>query len=72
MEAGGFHPCMETILNAFGVERIMLGSDYPVCTVAASYEQVWDINLRFIESLTAEERKKIRAENAIRFYNLNR
>ena len=33
-------PYVESTLEAFGVERLMFGSDWPVCTLAASYEQV--------------------------------
>ena len=33
-------PYAETVLDAFGAERVMFGSDWPVCTVAASYADV--------------------------------
>jgi L-fuconolactonase len=33
-------PYVETTMDAFGAERLMYGSDWPVCTLAGSYEQV--------------------------------
>src|SRR5215217_3056466 len=38
-----FHPYMDTVVNAFGTDRLMFGSDWPVCTVAGTYAQVCDI-----------------------------
>ena len=38
-----FAPYLDIILNSFGINRVLFGSDWPVCTVAATYEQVIEI-----------------------------
>ncbi len=60
-------PYVDHALEAFGAGRLMFGSDYPVCTLAATYQ-------RWLDTLTAllapDERQQIFAENATRFYRL--
>ncbi|MFZ5972507.1 MAG: amidohydrolase family protein [Bacteroidota bacterium] len=63
-------PYLEVALDCFGPRRLMFGSDWPVCLLAASYHQVTSIVKNFIASLSAEEKKAIMGENAIHFYNL--
>ncbi len=65
-----FEPYLDIILEAFGVERIMIGSDWPVCTVSAEYNKVLDIVLSYISKLTEFEQKKILGENALQFYHI--
>lgn len=65
-----FTPYLEVVLSAFGPERLMFGSDWPVCTLAGSYEKVLEIVQRFVEPLTNEEREAIFGTNAIDFYKL--
>jgi len=65
-----FTPYMEVVLNAFGDKRIMFGSDWPVCTVCASYEQVLEIIKDFIGNLSIAEQNRIMGGNAVEFYNL--
>jgi len=65
-----FIPYMEIILEAFGPNRLLFGSDWPVCTVAAKYEQVLRIVTDFINSLSQAEQAHIMSQNAIAFYNL--
>lgn len=64
------HPYMILALDAFGSERLMFGSDWPVSLVAGNYSQVKTLVTDFITSLSASEQKMIMAENAIEFYNL--
>ena len=66
-----FIPYLEVAVEAFGINRIMFGSDWPVCLVADSYENVVSIVNEFFGSFTKEEREKFFALNAIEFYNLN-
>ncbi len=63
-------PYMDLALQAFGSERIMFGSDWPVCLVAGNYGQVKKLVTDFIGTLSDNERKAIMGQNAIRFYNL--
>jgi L-fuconolactonase len=69
-KATDFKTYLETALEAFGAKRIMYGSDWPVCQVAASYDQQLDIVKQFIEPLSPAEKKAILGENAARFYHL--
>ncbi|WP_273568982.1 amidohydrolase family protein [Maribacter halichondriae] len=63
-------PYMDLVFNAFGPERIMFGSDWPVCLVAGNYAQVEKLVTDFIRTLSDHERKAIMGQNAIAFYNL--
>jgi len=64
------HPYMDLILNTFGSDRIMYGSDWPVCLVAGNYGQVKKLVTDFITQLSSAERAGIMGQNAIEFYNL--
>jgi L-fuconolactonase len=66
-----FTPYLDTIVEAFGINRVMYGSDYPVCLVAAAYEQVLDIVKDYFSAFSKQEQEQFFAGNAIRFYNLN-
>ena len=63
-------PYVETALEAFGPERCMFGSDWPVCELAASYEEVYGTLQELLASLSAGERSQIFGETAARFYAL--
>ena len=63
-------PYMELILEAFGPERILYGSDWPVCLVAGKYTQVKKLITEFISNLTPKEQAGIMGINATKFYNL--
>ena len=63
-------PYLELVLKAFGPERIMYGSDWPVCLVAGNYTQVKNLVGDFITKLSNAEQEAIMGLNAIEFYNL--
>ncbi len=63
-------PYMDLVLNSFGPERILYGSDWPVCLVAGNYGQVKDLVVDFIDTLSPTEKAAIMGDNAITFYNL--
>ena len=63
-------PYADVVLDAFGPDRVMFGSDWPVCTLAASYAQVLDAAAELTEGLTAVERDAIFAGTARRVYGL--
>lgn len=65
-----FTPYLDLVLEAFGSQRVMYGSDWPVCLLAASYEQQLGIVEQYIATLSPTEQKNIMGGNAIRFYNL--
>ena len=58
-------------LDSFGAERLMIGSDWPVCTVAAGYRQVIDLVRTAIADRTEAERAAIMGGTARRFWNLS-
>ena len=57
-------------LEIFGPNRLLFGSDWPVCKVAAKYKQVLGIVNNFISSLSPVAQACIMGQNAIDFYNL--
>jgi L-fuconolactonase len=63
-------PYIETVLECFGPERLMFGSDWPVCTVASSYARWVGVVREFIAELTKDEQESIFGGNAARFYGL--
>lgn len=64
-------PYVDYALELFGTDRIMFGSDYPVCLLAATYERVLESFQELLEDLGATDREKIFGGNAARFYRLN-
>jgi L-fuconolactonase len=58
------------VVEAFGTKRIMFGSDWPVCLVAASYQQWVGLLKEYFAPFTQEERNDFFGGNAIRFYKL--
>lgn len=65
-----FFPYLDIVFEAFGPERIMFGSDWPVCTVAASYPQVVEIVWDYVDKLSQDEKASIWGETARAFYGL--
>jgi L-fuconolactonase len=63
-------PYVEVALEAFGPERCMFGSDWPVCELAGSYEQVHAALVEALGSLGEDETQAIFGETAARFYGL--
>jgi len=64
------YPYIDVVFNSFGCDRLLFGSDWPVCLLAGTYEQV--VNL--IEDYTSNDsigRGKIFGGNALSFYSLN-
>ncbi|HUW18806.1 MAG TPA: amidohydrolase family protein [Sedimentisphaerales bacterium] len=65
-----FTPYMDTVLGAFGADRIMVGSDWPVCTVAGQYEKVIAIAADYVKKLSPNEQEAIWSANAKRIYQV--
>jgi L-fuconolactonase len=68
--ATDFKPYLDVVFDAFGTNRLMFASDWPVCMLAASYGQVLEIVANYIAQLTDNEQDKIWSRNAIDFYSL--
>lgn len=65
-----FHPIFDSALEAFGPDRLLFGSDWPVCLLATSYGEVLAIVKEFIAELSADEQAAIMGRNAQYFYQL--
>lgn len=64
-------PYLDVAVNAFGSDRIIFGSDWPVCLVAASYNEVLDIVINYFSTFAEEDQLKFFGGNALKIYNLN-
>lgn len=65
-----FKPYIDTVVEAFGPSRVMFGSDWPVCLVAASYNEMLGIVQEYFSSFSRGEQENFFRLNAIRFYKL--
>ena len=65
-----FKPYLDIVVESFGTRRVMFGSDWPVCLVAAGYREVLEIVRDYCSGLSQEEQSRIFGQNAIQFYNL--
>lgn len=65
-----FTPYIDTVVKAFGTGRIMYGSDWPVCRVAASYSKMLEIVSQYFSRFSATEQAAFFGGNASSFYHL--
>ncbi len=63
-------PYLDIVFESFGVNRLMFGSDWPVCLLAGQYDQVLSVVERYISKFSQQEKDLILRENATNFYNL--
>lgn len=63
-------PYLATALECFGPDRLLAGSDWPVCTVATTYPRWWDTLRQWALPLSATEKQAIFGGNAVRVYHL--
>ncbi|WKN33985.1 amidohydrolase family protein [Porifericola rhodea] len=69
-KADDLHAYLDVAMEAFGSDRLMIGSDWPVCRLAASYQEVMGLVEDYIGRLSADEQARILGQNAIDFYQL--
>ncbi|HUE44445.1 MAG TPA: amidohydrolase family protein [Candidatus Sulfotelmatobacter sp.] len=67
-KAADFEPYLDVVFEAFGAERLMFGSDWPVCLVAATYAQVKSTIEFYVDRHAAHAKSAIFGDNAQRFY----
>ena len=65
-----FNNYLEVVTNSFGTKRLMYGSDWPVCKIAADYGQVLDIVKDYFSAFSQTEQQAFFGGNAIEFYNI--
>jgi L-fuconolactonase len=68
--ANQLKPYIDVVVESFGIDRIMYGSDWPVCLVASSYSKWLQTIKNYFASYSAEEQEKVFSSNAVKFYNL--
>jgi L-fuconolactonase len=64
-------PYADHVLSAFGPDRLMAGSDWPVCLLRADYATVWSANEELLSGLSQAERARVLGGTAIDWYGLS-
>ena len=65
-----FVPYLDIVFEVFGANRVMFGSDWPVCNVAGGYDKMISIVEQYTAELSADEHSRFWGLNAIEFYKL--
>jgi len=65
-----FTPYLDVVFETFGSERLMFGSDWPVCNVAGGYDKVVGIVKNYTSELSVNEQDDIWGNTSIAFYDL--
>lgn len=69
--AAEFYPYLDVVFDAFGTDRLLFGSDWPVILVSGIYVQWKSLLEKYMENFDTKEKEKVFGRNAIAFYNLN-
>jgi len=65
-----FKPYLDVVWEAFGEDRLMIGSDWPVCLLGGEYSTVIGIVQDYLKQFTESTRDKVLGGNAVKFYKL--
>ena len=65
-----FTPFLEEVLKAFSIERLMIGSDWPVCTLAADYGSAMNVVVSWAGQFNIDEREALFGRTCARFYDV--
>ena len=68
---GDIHPYLDVAFECFGSHRLLFGSDWPVCTIAADYARVVALVEDYMANRTEAEREAVMGGNAVRLWDLN-
>ncbi len=69
-KAEDIFPYLDIITEAFGIDRLLFGSDWPVCLLGGSYKHTLDLIKEYFKNESEETREKIFSKNAISFYGI--
>lgn len=69
---GQLRPYLDVAFDCFGPDRLMIGSDWPVCTAASGYARTMAVVVDYLAGRPAHEREAVLGGNAQRFWNLGR
>lgn len=64
-------PFLDAVFEAFGSRRLMFGSDWPVCKLAAEYNTVCGLLSDYLSGFSISEQEMVWGKNAIEFYKLD-
>jgi len=67
----GIHPYLDIVFNAFGEDRLMIGSDWPVCTLAGKYETIMWVVVNYFKQYPESVQEKIFGGNCMHFYGIS-
>lgn len=65
-----FYPYLDVVFEAFGIDRLLFGSDWPVILLSGMYVQWKSLLEKYMENMEQEEKGKVFGENAVKFYRL--
>jgi L-fuconolactonase len=68
--AEDFRPYLDVVFDAFGTDRLIFGSDWPVCLLADTYRRVKQLVADYLSSFSDMDKDKIFGSNAVQFYGL--
>jgi len=63
-------PCLDVAFECFGASRLMIGSDWPVCTLAGAYGRVMSVVTDYLAGRPEAEQEAVLGGNAVRFWRL--
>ena len=66
-----FRRYLDLVIESFGTDRVMIGSDWPVCTLSGDYASTMRIVIDYAQQFSAKVRDDILGDNCARFYRLN-
>jgi L-fuconolactonase len=64
-------PFLDVAFESFGPDRLMIGSDWPVCLLAASYKRALDVVKSYLIQKNSECQDRVLGGNALRFWRLD-
>ena len=67
-----FHPYLDVCFEAFGEDRLIFGSDWPMCELAGGYMKMAAVTADYAARTSSEAREKLFGRNAVRWYGLPR
>jgi len=69
-DAGEIEPYLDVVFNAFGEDRVLFGSDWPVCLLAGDYDEVVSLVSNYTVDFSSKAKEKLFGANAARIYNI--
>lgn len=70
-QADDFKAYLEVVAGAFGIDRLLYGSDWPVCLLAGGYERVHGLAAGFAKQFSPADQARFFGGTAVKFYNLD-